>query len=135
MTIRRLNPQGLYDPAAYGMSQANVDERSGLVFVSGQVAWDVSGRVQGQSYREQTAFALQNLSTALAAAGCGVTDVLSVRVYLRGEVAEHLPECGPALAEFFGPARPALTGVGVASLATRDTLIEIEAIARLPAAS
>ena len=132
MTIRQLNPRDLYDPAAFGMSQATVDERSGFVFVSGQVAWDVDGRVAGQGYAEQTARALQNLSTVLEAAGCRVTDVVSVRVYLRGEVAEHLPECGPILAEFFGPARPALTGIGVASLATRDTLVEIEAIARMP---
>ena len=135
MSIRRLNPADLYDPAAFGMSQASVDERLGLVFVSGQVAWDVNGRVKGQGYGEQTAFALQNLSTVLAAAGCGVPDVLSVRVYLRGEVADHLPACGAALAEFFGPARPALTGIGVASLATPDTLVEIEAIARVPAAA
>ena len=135
MTIRQLNPRDVYDPVAFGMSQATVDERSGLVFVSGQVAWDVNGRVDGQGYGAQTARALQNLSTVLAAAGCGVTDVLSVRVYLRGEVAEHLAECGPLLAEFFGPARPALTGIGVASLATPDTLVEIEAIARLPVAA
>lgn len=132
MTIRQLNPSDVYDPAAFGMSQATVDERSGLVFVSGQVAWDVNGRVVGQGYREQTTRALQNLSTVLAAAGCSVTDVLSVRVYLRGEVADHLSECGPVLAEFFGAARPALTGIGVASLATPDTLVEIEAIARVP---
>jgi 2-iminobutanoate/2-iminopropanoate deaminase len=134
MTIRQLNPHDLYDPAAFGMSQATVDERSGFVFVSGQVAWDVNGQVNGQGYAEQTVRALQNLSKALDAAGCSVRDVLSVRVYLRGEVADHLPECGPLLAEFFGPARPALTGIGVASLATRDTLVEIEAIARTPRA-
>ena len=135
MTMRQINPPGLYDPAAYGMSQATLDHQSGLVFVSGQVAWDVNGRVKGQGYGEQTAIALENLSTVLAAAGCSVTDVLSVRVYVRGELAEHLPECGPALAAFFGSVRPALTGIGVASLATPDTLIEIEAVARLPAAA
>jgi len=135
MTIRRLNPRDLYDPSAYGMSQATLDEGSGFVFVSGQVAWDVNGQVMGQGYGEQTAHALRNLSHALSAAGCSVSDVLSVRVYLRGEVADHLPACGPVLAEFFGPARPALTGIGVASLATRDTLVEIEAIARVPAAA
>jgi 2-iminobutanoate/2-iminopropanoate deaminase len=135
MTIRQINPRDLYDPAAFGMSQATLDPRSGLLFVSGQVAWDVNGRVKGQGYGEQATIALENLSTVLAAAGCSVTDVLSVRVYVRGEIAEHLPECGPVLAHFFGPARPALTGIGVASLATPDTLIEIEAVARVPAAA
>lgn len=37
----------------------------------------------------------------------------------------RLEACVPALASYFGPARPALTGV--ASLATRDTLVEIDA--------
>ncbi len=129
---RQLNPSGVYDPVAFGMSQGVVDERGGLVFISGQVAWDVSGKVRGEGYGEQTTHALGNLSAVLAAAGCTVADVLSVRVYLRGEVADHLPACLPALASFFGATRPALTGLGVASLATPDTLVEIEVVARLP---
>ena len=135
MSMRQLNPQELYDPAAFGMSQGVVDPRSGFVFISGQVAWDVSGRVIGHSIGEQTTVALRNLTMVLAAAGCTVADVLSVRVYVRGELAEHLPACVPALASYFGATRPALTGIGVASLATPDTLIEIEAIARVPAVS
>jgi enamine deaminase RidA (YjgF/YER057c/UK114 family) len=130
MSIRRLNPPDVYDGATYGISQAVVDERSGHVFVSGQVAWDVQGRVMGQTYAEQTALALRNLGAVLAAAGCGVADVLSVRVYMRGEIADHIQECLPALGAFFGESRPALTGLGVASLATPDTLVEIEAVAR-----
>ncbi len=132
MTISEINPTDVYDGAAYGISQAVVDERSGHVFVSGQVAWDVEGRVKGGTYAEQTTRALQNLAAVLRAAGCGGADVLSVRVYMRGEMADHIQECLPPLAEFFGSKRPALTGVGVASLATPDTLVEIEATARVP---
>jgi 2-iminobutanoate/2-iminopropanoate deaminase len=132
MPIRQLNPRELYDPAAFGMSQGVVDSDSGLVFVSGQVAWDTEGRVAGYGYGEQTAIALDHLSVVLTSAGCSAADVLSVRVYVRGEVADHLHECGPALASFFGATRPALTGIGVASLVTPDTLIEIEAVARVP---
>ncbi len=135
MTIRQLNPREVYDGAPYGISQGIYDERSGHVFVSGQVAWDVNGRVSGQTHGEQTTLALKNLSAVLASAGCGAADVLSVRVYMRGEMADHIQECLPALASFFGPTRPALTGIGVASLATPDTLVEIEAVARVPAAS
>jgi enamine deaminase RidA (YjgF/YER057c/UK114 family) len=135
MPGRLLNPPEVYDPAAFGMSQGVVDERSGLVFVSGQVAWDREGRVVGKSVEEQTALALENLSAVLAAAGCTAADVISVRVYVRGELAEHMPACVPALAAFFGAARPALTGLGVASLATPDTLIEIEVVAREPVAA
>jgi len=130
MTIREINPGEVYDGAAYGISQAVVDERSGHVFVSGQVAWDVHGRVSGGSYAEQTTLALQNLRAVLQAAGSEVSEVLSLRVYMRGELADHIAECIPVLAAFFGGKRPALTGIGVASLATPDTLVEIEAVAR-----
>jgi 2-iminobutanoate/2-iminopropanoate deaminase len=135
MTTRLLNPPEVYDPAAFGMSQGVVDPRSGFVFISGQVAWDVSGRVRGQSVAEQTPRALDNLSAVLASAGCTAADVLAVRVYVRGELAEHMPACVPLLASYFGATRSALTGIGVASLATPDTLIEIEAVARVPAAA
>ena len=57
--------------------------------------------------------------------------VLHIRLYVRGEVAEHLAELTPILAERLGGVRPALTAIGVASLATPDTLVEIEAVARV----
>lgn len=135
MTIQEINPSGVYDGAAFGISQAVVDERVGHVFISGQVAWDVHGRVTGRTHGEQTTLALGNLQTVLGAAGCGVSDILSLRVYMRGEMADHMQECLAALAAFLGARRPALTGVGVASLATPDTLVEIEATARVPAAT
>ena len=135
MTIRQLNPREVYDGAPYGISQGIIDERSGHVFVSGQVAWDVNGKVSGQSHGEQTRLALRNLVAVLASAGCSTADVLSVRVYMRGEIADHLEECLPVLTSILGATRPALTAIGVASLATRDTLVEIEAVARLPAAA
>jgi 2-iminobutanoate/2-iminopropanoate deaminase len=134
MTLRLLNPSDVYDPAAFGMSQGVVDPRSGFVFLSGQVAWDVNATVRGTTVAEQTTVALDNLTIVLAAAGCTATDVVSVRVYVRGELADHMPACVPALASYFGATRPALTGIGVASLATPDTLVEIEVIARVPAA-
>lgn len=135
MTVRLLNPRDVYDPVAFGMSQGVVDPRSGLVFLSGQVAWDVNAKVVGKTFAEQATHALKNLAAVLAEAGCSVADVLAVRVYMRGELADHMDECVPLLASFFGATRPALTGIGVASLATPDTLIEIEAVARLPEAT
>ena len=133
MQTQLLNPADVYDSSAFGMSQGVIDLRSGLVFLSGQVAWDVHGKVVGTTHAEQTRHALDNVEKMLVAAGVTVADVLSVRVYLRGEVAEHLEACVPALASYFGPTRPALTGIGVASLATPDTLVEIEVVARRPA--
>jgi 2-iminobutanoate/2-iminopropanoate deaminase len=135
MTMKTLNPAALYDATPNGMSQGVIDLPSGLVFISGQVAWDRDGKVVGATVDEQTRHALDKLSIALAEAGCGPKDVRSVRVYVRGEVAEHLPACGPLLAAYFGETRPALTGIGVASHATPDTLNQIEVVARVPQAA
>lgn len=132
MTIREINPNTVYDGAPFGISQAVADERLGHLFVSGQVAWDVNGRVIGDTHAAQMRAALENLAAVLTEAGCGAKDVLSVRVYMRGEMAENIEACLPELSAFFGTKRPALTGVGVASLATPETLVEIEAIAQLP---
>ncbi|VEP12206.1 Endoribonuclease L-PSP (fragment) [Hyella patelloides LEGE 07179] len=37
----------------------------------------------------------------------------------------------PILSSFLGESRPAVTGIGVASLASPETLVEIEAIASI----
>jgi 2-iminobutanoate/2-iminopropanoate deaminase len=128
--IQRINPSSLYDGSSVGMSQGSVDS-SGLVFLSGQVAWDEQARVVGSTYAEQARKALANLELALGAAGSDLRHLLHVRIYVRGELAEHLAEIVPILAERLGASRPALTGIGVASLATPDTLLEIEAVARV----
>ena len=130
MKIQRINPEDLFDGTPYGMSQGSVDEATGLVFLSGQVSWDAEGQVHGDSYGEQTWRALQNLRIALDAAGSDPRHVLHLRIYLRGELADHLEEVAPAIVEFFDGTRPAVTGIGVASLATPDTLVELEAVAR-----
>ncbi|MEO0943085.1 MAG: RidA family protein [Cyanobacteria bacterium J06642_12] len=128
--IQRINPPSLYDGSSFGMSQGSVDP-SGLVFLSGQVAWDENAQVVGSSYAEQARKVFDNLDIALQAAGTDMNHVLHVRLYVRGEIAEHLEELAPILAERLGVTRPALTGIGVASLATPDTLLEIEVVARV----
>ena len=128
--IRRISPPALFDDSQFGMSHGSVDP-SGLVFLSGQVGWDENAKVVGSTYVEQARKALDNLDITLAAAGSDIQHLLHVRVYIRGEIAGPLAELAPLFAERWGAARPALTGIGVASLATPDTLIEIEAVARV----
>lgn len=132
MDIEQINPTHLYDGAPVGMSQATLDPASGFVFVSGQVDWDVESRVRHGTLQAQAEGAIEHLLTVLQEAGASVRDILQLRVYVRGELADHMPHIVPVFARHFGATRPALTGIGVASLASRDTLIEIEALARRP---
>jgi 2-iminobutanoate/2-iminopropanoate deaminase len=133
MNTKLINPASLYDGAPVGMSQAKVDLQTGTIYVSGQVDWDRESRVRHSTLEGQAAGAIEHLQTVLGEAGASLGDVLQLRVYVRGELADGMEQLVPVLARHFGEVRPALTGIGVASLASRDTLIEIEAVARLPA--
>lgn len=132
MSTKLVNPTGLYDGAPIGMSQATVDLESGFVFVSGQVDWDRDSHVRHATLEGQAQGVMEHLATVLNEAGASLEDVLQLRVYVRGELADGMAQLAPVFARHFGAVRPALTGIGVASLASRDTLIEIEALARLP---
>ncbi len=125
-----VNPERLYDGAPLGMSQAVLDTDSALVFVSGQVDWDHQHQVSSDTVAGQFEAALDNLRTVLAAAGSNVDSLLHLRVYVRGELEDHMGSLAPILARFLGSSRPAVTGIGVASLASRATLVEVEAVAR-----
>jgi 2-iminobutanoate/2-iminopropanoate deaminase len=130
MAKKLVNPEQLYDGAPLGMSQAVVDPESALVFVSGQVDWDRQYQVTQTSIAGQFEAALDNLRTALVAAGASVDSLLHVRIYIRGELEDHMETLAPILARFLGNSRPAVTGLGVASLASKATLVEVEAVAR-----
>lgn len=131
MSIKHINPPSLYDGTATGMSQATVDTDTGLVFISGQVDWDTDFQTNNHDMKTQTANAAKHLITVLKAANSSVENILQLRVYVRGEVADHMEAIVPIIASTLGTSRPALTGIGVASLASPETLIEIEAVAKV----
>src|SRR5262249_27941423 len=101
------------------------------VYISGQTAWDANKRiVGGMDLGEQARQALRNVRIAVEAAGGTMADVVSLRIYVVNYKPEDARAGGEALREFFpGGAPAASTWLGVTSLAVRDFLIEIEAIA------
>ena len=114
-----------------GMSHATVSEKLGLVFVSGQVDWSTEFEVKNKTIAGQAESAMLNLKNVLEASGSSLNDLLQIRVYVRGEASEHMENIMPVLIKYLADPRPALTGVGVASLASPEMLIEIEAIAQI----
>lgn len=131
MSIKNINPATLYDGSSSGMSHAKVDSDTGLVFISGQVDWDPNQETKNDTIEAQTVVAVKNLITVLNAANSSVENILQLRVYVRGEVSESIEKIVPILVQSLGISRPALTGVGVSSLVTPETLIEIEAVAKV----
>lgn len=130
MAKKLVNPEQLYDGSPFGMSQAVLDTESALVFVSGQVDWDRHYQVSQNSVAGQFEASLENLRTALVAAGASVDSLLQLRLFIRGELEDHMVSLAPILTKFLGGSRPAVTGIGVASLASKATLVEVEAVAR-----
>jgi 2-iminobutanoate/2-iminopropanoate deaminase len=131
MRKQLINPPQRYDDAPHGLSHAVVDTASGTVYISGQVDWDLNYQVSSPTVEGQFKKALHNLIIVLDAAGSSVENLLHLRIYVRGELGDYMEAISPILTEFLADSRPALTGIGVASLASPETLVEIEATAAL----
>ncbi len=103
-----------------------------LVFCSGQVGFDDDG-VAPADPATQYRLAFASLRRILAEHDCGPEDIVDLTSFHTGYPA-HMAEFMTAKAEFQGDGRPAWTAVGVAALGTPETLVEIKAVARVPAA-
>ncbi len=131
--LTRLNPSTLPDSRLTGYSQISITEPGRLAFVSGQVAWRVSGESPPASVSEQTSIVLNNARAALDALGATPQDLVMVKLYVVNLTSERIAEAMPQIVAFFEGAQPSLTGIGVVSLAAPDLQLEMEMIVRLPA--
>ena len=135
MSIRHLNPEGLnLMPEIY--SQAVTAQGGRLVFLAGQGGYDASGKIARGDYEAQTRQAFRNLCTALAAAGGGPEHVVMSTMYVKDLHPEALEAFARAMSSALdGKAFPpnASTLVGVQGLAYPEMLVEINAIAVVPA--
>ena len=119
----------MVSPSRGIMSQVVKVPAGNLVFVSGQVARNAQGELVGLGdIKAQTRQTLENVKSVLETAGATMDDVVKVTVFVTN-VAEHFSQIHEVRAEFFEKGYPASTLVEVRSLANKDMLIEIEAIA------
>ena len=131
MLKEHINPRSLFPSLQNGFSQIVTAQGGKTVYISGQTAWDANKQiVGGMDLGGQTRQALRNVRTAVEAVGGTMADVVSLRIYVVNYKPEDAVVVGEALREFFpAEAPPTSTWLGVTSLAVRDFLIEIEAIA------
>ncbi|MEM7126284.1 MAG: RidA family protein [Chloroflexota bacterium] len=114
-------------PAAVGpYSQAIVS--GDFVFVSGQLGLDPATGNLKETLEDQTAQALQNLSTILAAAQCSMASVVKTTIFLTDM--NDFSTVNGIYAQSFGDEPPARSTVQVAALPLNG-LVEIEVIARI----
>ena len=126
--IEHIQPAGLFPSARLGFTQVVTSPPGKLVFISGQVAWDSQLKLQGgDDVAAQAEKALENVDTALVAAGASRSDVTAVRVYIVNYQPEDAAKIGAPFARFFEDIEPpASTWIGVQSLASPGLRIEIE---------
>ncbi|GAA3142958.1 RidA family protein [Planomonospora alba] len=121
-------------PPANGYSHvASVPPGSRIVWTSGQVPLTADGApAPAGDWEAQTRLAMQNVGTALEAAGATWDDVFKLTIYVVDTSA--LPVVRAVRDEFVNVERPPTSSlVQVAGLFRPDILIEVEAVAAVPA--
>ena len=129
-TVRFLNPPTLAPAAGY----SHVAEAQGgrMVFLSGQVALDPSGKLVGAGdLATQARQVFANLKAALEAAGTDFAHVLKLTFYMV-DVSQIATVRG--IRDSFVDTRhpPASTAVGVRRLVREEFLLEVDAVAVAP---
>ena len=125
-----LNPDGLTKPTGYTQVVV-VAEPSKLIYVSGQTARSATGEIVGKGdLRAQVTQAMENLRTALAAAGATMQDIVKLNYYVVNLKDDQVPVIREVRQKYLtGEHPPAATLVGVTALAQADLMVEIEAVA------
>ena len=130
-SIRHVNPDTIHNPVGY----THVVEATGgkLVFTAGQVAVDPQGNLVGPGdITAQAEQVFTNLKNALAAVGGTFSNVVKITLYFT-EISQVavVRDIRNRYVDTANP--PASTAVEVKALARPEWLIEIEAIAVVPA--
>ncbi|HML24052.1 MAG TPA: RidA family protein [Aggregatilinea sp.] len=130
MARETINPDELFNSLQYGFSQIATGTGRRIVTISGQVGWDTQEQITGQDdLRAQTMKAFRNLEIAMKAAGGTLDDILSLRLYIVASVMDDTAPIREGLTTFFPASPPTTTWIGVPRLASKEFLIEIEALA------
>ena len=129
---RLVNPATL--GSASGFSHAVVAAPGHTVYLGGQTAHDADGHLQGITMVEQFDEAAANVVRALAAAGAGPEDLVSMQIFVTDAAAYRtaLAELGSAYRKHLGRHYPAIALVEVAGLFDPAALVELTCVAVIP---
>jgi len=127
VTKEILAPKTVYKPDTPYSLGVKVDAGK-LLFIAGQTPCDVNGNTVGiGDATAQTTQALENLKIVLKEGGATLDDVTLLKVYMTRH--EDIPQVVEVRREYFPKDYPAVTLCVISSLARKEWLIEIEAIA------
>ncbi|MEJ5913495.1 RidA family protein [Pseudokineococcus sp. 1T1Z-3] len=101
-----------------------------LIFLAGSCPLARDGATTGVGdYAAQAAACVSTMTAALAAAGAGLSDVISTRVLVASTKQDDLVRAWEVVRDAFGDHDPPSTLLGVTVLGYDDQLVEIEAVA------
>jgi enamine deaminase RidA (YjgF/YER057c/UK114 family) len=123
-----VNPPSLAPPRGYSHGVKGNGE---VLFVAGQIGWDVNGTMVAPDLVPQFAQALDNVLAVVAAAGGGAESIARLVLYVTDKEAYRAATkpIGEAYRRRMGRHFPAMTLVEVKALLEDDAMIEIEAVA------
>jgi enamine deaminase RidA (YjgF/YER057c/UK114 family) len=129
---RFINPTALAKPPGYThVVEATAPAR--IVYIAGQLGVGLDGNVAGD-FRAQAVQTFENLKAALAAVGGGFEHVVKVNNYLID--IDDLPVFREVRDRYLPKDnKPASTTLSISKLARTGALLEVEAVAVLPAAT
>ncbi|MFF0720332.1 RidA family protein [Verrucosispora sp. NA02020] len=129
----RLLPVPALSAAPYAYL-TTVEPSTRLVYTAGACPLDADGNtVAPGDYAAQARQVMANLETALRAAGATLADVVKSTVYVASSQQADLVATWEVVRDAFGDHDAPSTLLGVAVLGYDDQLVEVEAIAAVPA--
>jgi reactive intermediate/imine deaminase len=128
-----MNPETVASPGGNYSHAVRIETGDGiLLFVSGQVAFDPQGNLVGEGdMARQTEQVFENLKAILEANGGTFANVLKLSTFMTD--ISRLTEMAEVRRRYVADPPPASTTVEVAALFRPEALIEVEAVAAVPA--
>ena len=133
MRLERSNPDGVSAPIGAYTHVVKVETGDAVwLHVSGQVAADTSGAIVGVGdARRQTEQVFDNLTAILEAHGATFADVVKLNTYVTS--LDDLAGMREVRARYISDALPASTLVQVVALVLPEAMVEVDAVAVVPA--
>ena len=128
-TVTHINPPELHTNPAFSQGTLAPAGASTL-YIGGQNGTDAEGAIVAGGIKEQSAQALRNVRSVLAAVGAGPEHVVKMTIYLAADA--DLNAGFAAVGEVWGDHPTAISVLRVAAVARPGALVEIDAIALVP---
>jgi enamine deaminase RidA (YjgF/YER057c/UK114 family) len=131
MNTKTLQPAEWARPKGYANGMT---ARGEMIFISGQIGWDVHGQFNSDNLSGQVAQALRNIVRVLQEGRAEPRHLVRLTWYVlsRDAYLYEAREIGAAYREIIGKHFPAMSVVEVRGLVEQRALVEIEATAVIP---